>query len=152
MEKPKSAGAIIFYIKNNEPFFLLLEYTSHWGFVKGLIEAGEEETETLKREAKEEANISELEIVPKFKESYSWFYRWEGKLINKTAVFYLAEITSKEAKDVKISFEHKSFKFLPINEALNLIKFKEDKRILKKANDLIKELKKQKKLFGILKD
>lgn len=147
MEKPKSAGAIIFYIKNNEPFFLLLEYTNHWGFVKGLIEEGEEEIETLKREAKEEANLSNLMIIPGFKESYQWFYRWEGKLVNKTAIFYLAEISNSDAKNVKISFEHKSFKFLALNEALSLIKFKEDRIVLKKADDLIKKLKKQHTLF-----
>jgi bis(5'-nucleosidyl)-tetraphosphatase len=147
METTKSAGAIVFYIKENEPFFLLLEYTNYWGFTKGQIEKSENEKETAKREAKEEANLSELNILPHFKESYSWFYRWEGKLINKTAIFYLAEITEKEAKEAKVSFEHKSFKFLKFEEALKLVKFKEDKKILKKAYEYIKEHQKQKRLF-----
>ena len=47
-----SAGALIFYIENNEPFFLLLKYPTYWGFPKGHIEKGENEEQTAKREIK----------------------------------------------------------------------------------------------------
>ena len=41
MAKEISSGMIVYNSKLNK--FLLLEYSSHWGFVKGNIEKGEDE-------------------------------------------------------------------------------------------------------------
>lgn len=142
----KSAGVIIFYLKE-DPYFLLLEYPTYWGFVRGRIEKDEGTEGTIKREAKEEANISKLNILEGFKESQSWFYKLNGKLIRKFAVYYLAEISEEEAKKVRVSFEHKAFKFFTLEEALKIMRIKSEKLMLEKAAEFIKEYKKQKKLF-----
>ena len=57
MPKEISAGMIVYnpILKK----FLLLEYSSHWGFVKGRIELGEDENKAAKRELKEETGIVE---------------------------------------------------------------------------------------------
>lgn len=147
MEIEKSAGAIIFFIKDNEPLFLLLEYETYWGFVRGRIEENETIEETIRREAKEEANLSEMRLIEGFKEVQEWFYRLKGNLVRKSAVYLLAEISEKEAKDVNISFEHKSFKFCNLNEAQGLMRIKGEKAMLEKAAEFVKEYNKQKKLF-----
>ena len=41
MKIEKSAGVILFCIKDGEPHFLLLEYPTYWGFIRGQIEADE---------------------------------------------------------------------------------------------------------------
>ncbi len=143
----KSAGVIIFYLKENEPYFLLLEYPTYWGFVRGKIEKKEKTEETIKREAKEEANISELTLLQGFKETQSWFYRLKAKLIRKFAVYFLAEISKEEAKKVRVSFEHKSFKFLKLQDALKIMRIKNERDMLEKAAAFIKEYKKQRKLI-----
>lgn len=147
MNIEKSAGVITFYIKENEPYFLLLEYPTYWGFIRGLIEKGEKTEETIKREAKEEANISKLKILEGFKETQSWFYKLKGKLIRKFAVYYLAEISQEQAKKVRVSFEHKSFRFCNLKDAQGLMRIENEKKMLEKTAGFIKESKKQKKLF-----
>lgn len=147
MEIEKSAGVIVFYTKNKEPSFLILEYPTYWGFIRGNIEENETEKQTIKREAKEEANLSNMKILEDFKHEQSWFYNLNGKLRRKFAIYYLAEIEEKETKKVRVSFEHKSFKFLKLRDALSIMRIKNERDMLKKAADFIKEYKKQGRLF-----
>lgn len=149
MKNEKSAGAIIFYLKNNQPFFLLLKYTNYWGFVKGNIEPGEEKDllGTVKRESKEEANLDDLIFLHKFKLEQKWFYTFKGERISKTAIFFLAEVSLENAKNTKISFEHEDFKWLNFEDAIKLLKIKSNKDMLTKAKEFITESSKQKTLF-----
>ena len=128
MKIEKSAGVIIFYIKE-EPYFLLLEYATYWGFIRGRIEKNEKSEETIRREAQEEANISELNILEGFKDTQGWFYRLKGRLIRKFAVYFLAEISKEEAKKTRVSFEHKSFKFLKLKDALKIMRIKNEREM-----------------------
>lgn len=131
----KSAGAVIFRKADNEIYYLLLHYKpGHWDFPKGHIEKGEKEEETVKRETEEETGLRDIKIVKGFKETVKYFFRYENKTIFKIVIFYLAETQEKE---VKISFEHKGFKWLSYDEALKQLTFKNAKNILKKANDFI---------------
>ena len=67
MPKEKSAGALIYRIQNNIPYYLLLHYHSgHWEFAKGHIEEGENPEEAAKREVEEETGIKDLKILGGF--------------------------------------------------------------------------------------
>ena len=145
-EVEKSAGVIIFYAQE-DPLFLLLEYETYWGFIRGIIEKDEKIEETIKREAKEEANISEFRLLQGFKETQEWFYKLKGELIRKSAVYFLAEISEEQAEKIRISFEHKSFKFLNLQEALRIMRIENEKKMLEKAAVFITEYKKQKTLI-----
>ncbi len=141
MPKETSAGAVIFRKENNEIYYLLLHYESgHWDFPKGHIEEGEEEEETVKREVAEETGIEDVEIIKGFKEWIKYTFRQTYGLkeeekkapwVFKIVTFYLAETKTKE---VKISFEHLGYKWLPYEQALEQVTFKKAKEILKKAN------------------
>ncbi|MBM3234585.1 NUDIX domain-containing protein [Candidatus Pacearchaeota archaeon] len=148
MKNEKSSGAVVFYLEenSNEPKFLLLKYPTYWGFAKGWLEQGETEDEAARREIKEEANL-DVNFIPGFKHSQKWFFKLKGELINKEAVFFLAQISEKEADKVRISEEHDDFKWLNLKEALKLIKIKSNREMLEKAYDFILEFEKQKKLF-----
>ncbi len=145
-KKEKSAGAVIYYIDSKEPKFLLLKYKTYWGFAKGIIEPEESIEQAAKREISEETGLDALEIIPGFKYAQKWFYRAEGNLVSKEAVFLLAKVTAEQAKKVKISFEHEGFKWLGYEEALKHIKIKNNRDMIKSAYDFVREHEKQKKI------
>ncbi len=132
MPKELSAGMIVYNPKLKK--FLVLEYSSHWGFVKGHIEAGEDEEKAAKRELKEETGIDKFKFIKDFKERINYFFKKEGKRVYKEVVFFLV---LTETEDVKISEEHKSYKWYDYEEAYKLVKFKNTREILKKANEHI---------------
>jgi len=140
----RSAGAIIFHLKDSEPYFLLLKYPTYWGFVKGLIEKNEGEEQTMKREMAEEAGIYNYEILEGFKETQRWFYRFEGELIRKEAVLYLVKADSW---NIKISHEHEDFKWCTFKDALELIRIKSNKILMEKAYEFLKKRLSQKTIF-----
>jgi 8-oxo-dGTP pyrophosphatase MutT (NUDIX family) len=138
----RSAGALIFR-KNKEIKYLLLHYPStkrgakrsYWDFPKGHIEKGEKIEETVKREVFEETGIKDIQFIKGFKEEIRYFFRDKEKTIFKTVIFLLAQ--TKEEK-VKISSEHIGYLWLPFEEAMKKLSFRNSQEILKKANDYLK--------------
>ena len=128
VKEEKSVAAIVYH--NNE--YLLLKYgLGHWEFVKGHIEEGETEDETIMRELEEETGIRAAHIVQGFKEGYDYSFKFKGKKIYKTVICYLIE---SHTKDVEISYEHEDYKWLPIDKAIKQVTYKNAKELLKKAN------------------
>ena len=143
MPKEKSAGAIIYRIKDNIPHYLLLHYPSgHWEFAKGHIEEGENAQQAAIREIEEETGIKDLKIIPGFEEYIKYFFRKSYGLkdqakktapwVFKLVVFYLAET---KIENVRISEEHKGFLWLPYEQALKRLTYKNAKELLRKSND-----------------
>jgi len=140
----KSAGVIIFRKSEGKNFYLLLYYPAlshrasenYWDFPKGHIIKGEKAEGAAKREAEEETGLKDIKILEGFKETVKYFFRFQGKNILKFVTFYLAET---KTKDVKISGEHINYKWLPYKEAIEQLKFKNAKEILKKANNFLSE-------------
>ncbi len=137
MKKEKSAGAII---KNSKNRYLLLHYPTrpprsreqYWGLVKGHVEEGENELETVKRETKEETGIKDLKIIEGFKETINYTFETDEAKIYKTVVFYLAKT---KTEDIKLSHEHIGYKWATFEEALETLTYKESKNVLKKAEE-----------------
>jgi len=137
MPVERSAGAIIFRKEAGKNFYLLLHYQSgHWDFPKGNIEKGEKLEETVKREIKEETGLEDIKFIPGFKESIKYFYKLKGKNIFKIVTFFLVETKNNE---VKISWEHIGYKWLPYEKAIAQLTFKNAKEILKKANQFLEK-------------
>jgi 8-oxo-dGTP pyrophosphatase MutT (NUDIX family) len=87
-----SAGIIIVRKEGDDWKYLFLRAYRNWDFPKGLVESGESSLETAKREAQEEAGISDLK--------FSWGYMFKetepysgGK---KIARYYLAQTSQSE--------------------------------------------------------
>ena len=102
----------------------------HWEFVKGHIEPGETEEETIMRELKEETGINNAKIVNGFNEFYDYYFKFKGQKIYKRVSCYLIKSNTKK---VKISFEHEGFKWLTIDEAIKQVTYDNAKELLKKA-------------------
>jgi bis(5'-nucleosidyl)-tetraphosphatase len=135
--KEKSAGIILYLEKPEGRLFLLLNYpTGHWDFVKGKIEQGEDEYQTAKRETKEETGISDIEFIDGFKENINYNFQFEGELIYKEVVFFLAKT---KTETVKVSHEHLDYIWLNYNNAMKKITYQNAKNILSKANILLQK-------------
>jgi len=131
----RSAGAVIFRKEEGRAYYLLLHHQSgHWDFPKGNIEKGEKLEETVKRETKEETGLGDIKFIPGFEEAIKYFYKLKSKNIFKIVTFFLAETRTK---DVKISWEHIGYQWLPYQEALTQVTFKNAKEILQKANNFL---------------
>ncbi|NIP74073.1 MAG: NUDIX domain-containing protein [Gammaproteobacteria bacterium] len=87
-----SAGVVVVRRFDGEPRYLLLRAYNYWDFPKGTVEQGEDALQAAKREAAEEAGLTDLE------------FRW-GRDYRETAVYgrgkvaryYLAESPAGEA-------------------------------------------------------
>ena len=137
MIKEKSAGIILYLEKPEGNLFLLLNYpTGHWDFVKGKMEQGENEHETALRETKEETGICDVEFVEGFEENINYNFQFEGELVYKEVVFFLAKT---KTDTVKISHEHLGYTWLDFKNSLEKITYQNAKNILTKANDLLQK-------------
>ncbi len=131
----KSSGAVIFRDTSEGIVFLLLHYPSgHWDFVKGKMEKGENPLDTVVREAKEETGISDLNFVDGFEENIEYDFQFEGELIHKKVVFYLAKTNTEK---ITISHEHLDFVWLDYKSALEKTTYQNAKSALSKANQLL---------------
>jgi 8-oxo-dGTP pyrophosphatase MutT (NUDIX family) len=110
--------------------------------VKGNVEQGETEKQTVTRELQEETSITQAEFIDTFRESINYFYRRQGLTINKEVVFFIIE--SKTDK-VTLSFEHVGFIWLDYQHVLDKLSFKNSKDVIQKAHEYL--LKK-----GLVKD
>ena len=135
MIEERSAGAVIFRDAENGYLYLLLHYPSgHWDFVKGKIEEGEQVHQTVIRESKEETGINDLKFIDDFKETIEYNFQYDGKLVHKSVIFFLART---ETSKIVISHEHLDFAWLNFDEALEKTTYENAKIILKKANKLL---------------
>lgn len=135
MPREISAGAVIFRRTKRGSEYLFLHYgLGHWDFVKGNIERGEDEKETVRREIEEETGIKSLRFVEGFREVIKYFYRWKGQGIFKVAIFYLVETRRKK---VTLSREHIGYRWLTYQKATTQLTFRNSKQVLMKAKGAI---------------
>lgn len=139
MPQEKSAGCVVYRETEGGPEFLLLRHVykkEFWKPPKGLIDPSESEEQAALRETIEETGLSDLEIVPGFRETISYFYRKEGQTVYKEVVYFLAKTKTHQ---VKLSFEHKGFKWLKPEDAIARATHDTDKKVLRKAIDFLKQ-------------
>ena len=134
MVKETSAGMVVYNSKLEK--YLVLEYDTHWGFVKGGIEGKETNEETAKRELKEETGIKKFELKD-FKHKINYFYRKNNETVFKEVIFFLI-IT--ETEEINLSDEHKSYKWSGFSEAYDIVRFKNTREILTKAKEYLKDI------------
>jgi len=137
LKKERSAGIVLYLEKPEGNRFLLLNYpTGHWDFIKGKIEHGETEHQTAVRETKEETGISDLEFIDGFKENINYNFQYEGELIYKEVVFFLAKT---KTETVMVSHEHLGYNWLDYKNAIEKTTYQNAKDVLSKANDLLQK-------------
>lgn len=124
----KSCGAIVIRKYNNQFETLLIKMVKgHWSFPKGHVENNETEVETALREIKEETNLDVL-IDTRFRE-ITTYSPYPGVL--KDVIFFIA---MPKTFDVVIQeSEVENAQWIEINEAIAMLTYEADRKILKKA-------------------
>ena len=135
MIEETSAGIIIFRKENSKNLFLLLRYPSgHWDFVKGKMEKDESTHETAVRETKEETGIEDVSFLENFEEWIEYNFQYQGELVQKKVVFFLAETKTKE---IEISHEHLDYIWMDYNTAMEKTTFDNARTVLTRAQTLL---------------
>lgn len=131
----RSAGIILFREDGTKKLYLLLHYPSgHWDFVKGRIEKNEQEHQAALREAKEETGITDIQFIDGFEEKIHYSYQYDGKLIRKEVVFFLAKT---KTADVTLSDEHLDHIWLEYDNAYSKTTYQNAKGLLQKSKPLV---------------
>jgi 8-oxo-dGTP pyrophosphatase MutT (NUDIX family) len=105
-----------------------LEGQIAWTFPKGHIEKGEKAREAALREVEEETGYR-CEIIKPFDKVQYWFKR-EGQLVKKTVTWFLMKPLEKTGThDTEEILETR---WVPMEEAATIVKYKSDKQILSK--------------------
>jgi bis(5'-nucleosidyl)-tetraphosphatase len=133
MHKEKSCGAVIFHIdeQGNRKYLLLHYAAGHWDFPKGKKEPGENDIDTVRREAKEETDIKDLNFIEGFKELINYTYMFDEEPIYKDVVYHLAET---EENNIIISDEHIGFVWMSFEHAFKKLTYDNAKKVLSKAD------------------
>ena len=136
MEYEKSCGAVIFYIKDGRPVFLLLRHLlgGHWGFSKGHIEEGESEKDAAMREIFEETGLP-VTFIPGFRKVTMYSPR-SG--VTKTVVYFLAK---SEKMDVICQPEEIiQYKWQSYSKTAFTLRHESDRSILRSASNFLKRI------------
>ncbi len=118
--KPRSAGAVLYRRGEHGVRLLVLRAFGHWDFPKGLVEDGESELVTARREVWEETGLGEIKFA--FGEDFRETLPYAG---GKIARYYLAE-TEVEKITLPVSPElgrpeHDEWRWVSLAEAEDLL-------------------------------
>jgi bis(5'-nucleosidyl)-tetraphosphatase len=128
--KQHSYGVIIF--QDNPRRYLVLLRKRSSDLPKGRAEKGETAEQAAAREAYEETGLR-VQLLPGYRHDINFAFL-DGK-IKKTITFFLAKV---ENPRVKISDEHKGFKWCTPPEAMELLRYKEQQGLIEKAEEYLK--------------
>ncbi|MCR4926216.1 MAG: NUDIX domain-containing protein [Clostridiales bacterium] len=129
-----SCGAVVFKEIDGERKFLLIKNkrSAHWGFPKGHIEEGETQKETAFREVLEETGLH-IRFIPDFISKSE--YTIQGK-VEKCVNIFLA--TTDDDEIIMQEEEIEAYIWLNYEQAMETLKFDNDKNILKNAQNFLK--------------
>lgn len=138
-----SAGGVIFRLSGGaiEVALISVKGGKVWGLPKGLNEEGENLARTAHREVREETGLDGKILAKIGHIEYFFTLKDEAgtRRFFKIVYFFLMEYTggSVEEHDEEVD----ECRWFNINEAIKLMKYDDEKDILKKAKKQIKELK-----------
>lgn len=130
-----SCGAVVFRRINEEYRFLLIKNrrSNHWGFPKGHMEKGETREQTAIREVLEETGIH-IDIIDGFCRDSR--YRIGSKIEKRVEVFLAS---TKDTQTIIQKEEIEDYIWLRYPEALDMLKFENDKDILMSVKEFMLE-------------
>ncbi len=139
MRLPIQVQGIVFRKINAEIQYLLLKRQKQgfWQPVTGGVEEGEKRIEALKREVSEETGIKNVVRIienVRYDEFWDFFKREARQHLIKEYVFGI-EISPSEK--IVIDWEHSEYRWCGFEEALKLLKWKENKEALRRLNEIL---------------
>jgi 8-oxo-dGTP pyrophosphatase MutT (NUDIX family) len=137
-----SAGGVAFRWRDSEPEIAIVSVRPklRWQLPKGIVDPGESPQVTAVREVREEAGV-ETELI-KLIETIEYWYRSVkyGKPVryHKFVHFYLVKYKSGDVADHDHEVEES--RWVSFDEALEMLDFKSEHEVVKKAREMVKEL------------
>jgi len=130
----KSAGFLIFR-RNCTMRYLFLKNKGRFDVPKGLQQPGEDDLTSALRELKEETGITDAIVIPSFKKTSRYFYRWGGSLVKKEVAFFLAE---SKSGDIRVSEEHDGYTWMTKDEVLVNVRYQNLKELVEEADRILR--------------
>ena len=136
MKREKSCGALVYRVENDELMLLLLRHRhgGHWSFPKGHVEGDETEVQTALREVLEETSLH-VTLQPSFRHTVEYFPK-PG--VKKLVVYFLGE-ASPDEEAIKQEEEIGELRWVRLDEAFDLVSFKNDRDLLTMARNRLAE-------------
>lgn len=133
----RSAGFVVAFIDAEAPIqYLVLDYGRHWDLPKGHVEPGETDLVAARRELLEETGVIEIDVVPNFEKSLTYYFRKSGRLVKKTVIFFLAKA---RPAPIVLSVEHAGYALLPFEQACRRLTFASARQLLRAADARLTE-------------
>ncbi len=134
-----SAGGVVFRRKRGlEVALISVGEASRWQLPKGLVGPNETPEEAARREVREETGL-EAELVSPIDTIEYWYYAKERKLrFHKFVHFYLFRYLAGSVQDH--DDEVNEARWVEIDEAQDVLAFANEKRLVKRAKEMIESL------------
>jgi 8-oxo-dGTP pyrophosphatase MutT (NUDIX family) len=134
-----SAGGVAFRKQDGRIDVALISVgaDNRWQLPKGLVDKGESTEDAAIREVREEAGI-DTEIVTRIdKVEYWYFWKENGQRIryHKFVYFYLLRYKAGDVRDH--DHEVNEARWVDIDDAIKMLAFDNEKKIMEKAKELI---------------
>lgn len=130
-----SSGGVV-YNRHLDKFLLIKDSYNRWALPKGKIEPGEKPEETAVREIGEETGIFNSQIL-KFIGKIKYFYRIHNQPMFKIVYNFLLVTEKEELNPHKT--ETKGAAWFDRAEAIHKIAYKNAKKMVEMANNIIEE-------------
>ena len=140
-ERKISSGGVVFRERDGaiEVALISVKGGKVWGLPKGLVEKGEDIARAAHREVKEETGLDGriIEKIGHIEYFFAFKEEEETKRAFKIVYFFLMEYTGGDVADHDAEVEE--CRWFPIDPAIKLMKYEDEKGILKKAKRLVKK-------------
>ena len=136
-----SAGGVVFRraAAHTEVVIIAVGPNNRWQLPKGLVDKNEKPEVTAVREAREEGGVTS-EIVTHIETIEYWYAGLENGIrvrFHKRVHFYLMRYRSGDTKDH--DWEVNEARWVPIEDAAAQLAFDNEKRVMERAAELIRE-------------
>ena len=137
-----SSGGVLFR-KSDEVFEVALvsiRGSGVWSLPKGIIEKDEDQETTAAREVMEETGLKG-EILERIGQIAYWYFLKEKTVkVHKTVHYFLMRYISGSTDDHDDEVDEASW--VPLDDAVNMLKYRGEKEIMFKAKKMIDEMTK----------
>lgn len=111
-------------------------HAGHWGFPKGHPNNHETTLDTAQRELFEETGLTVAKLLSDQTLDESYFFKFQGDLIQKKVTYYIAEVKGHVKKMVE---EIKDVKWVPLSDAADYLSFEQGQNIARQTSQILSD-------------